>query len=559
MDTPGKSACDVGEGGVTGSEGGPVVAEVAEATGESLQKEPQTPDLSASAGTQDPENACPKVPSQTPFTSPTLSQMEKEERNLQDLTIVPTTEENPQKQSTVGLPDLLTESFGSEQKSSESGSLSEGFEHKNSEQEEQDSVNLDKDGANEKECSDVCGWISQGESVLPSMGILPEAEEIPAQASQPQKSQSSISSAASAAPSSENRSPEPQHTDPSDVMHKIKKIKWQDIEVPIITQNNNGPCPLLAIVNVMILKGQITLPSDRAEITGGELVLVVGNALFDQPRNSLPSEMRCHVEQNTEDAISILHKLLTGLDVNVKFSGVRDFEFTGELCVFDLLGIMLYHGWVVDPSSEAAAIIKDMSYNQLTNNIFAWREEAIRTNNNDLLVKAMLCEEFMANSGSQLTIHGLFELGSALAREEIAVLFRNNHFSTIYKRGDQLYQLLTDQGFLHENMVWETLNDVDATFSEFVNGNFEPIPPAPEPAASSANTTQNMTMQQQINSDEEMAKKLQEEENRLAAEAEAEASAPRQTTAVPLPHTYHPPQQAPQTHEEKKKKECVIL
>lgn len=47
----------------------------------------------------------------------------------------------------------------------------------------------------------------------------------------------------------------------------------------------------------------------------------------------------------------------------------------------------------------------------------------------------MLCEEFMANSGSQLTIHGLFELGSALGNEEIAVLFRNNHFSTIYKRG----------------------------------------------------------------------------------------------------------------------------
>ncbi|MPC89804.1 Protein FAM63B [Portunus trituberculatus] len=106
----------------------------------------------------------------------------------------------------------------------------------------------------------------------------------------------------------------------------------------------------------------------------------------------------------------------------------------------------------------------------------------------------------MANSGSQLTIHGLFELGSALRREEIAVLFRNNHFSTIYKREDQLYQLLTDQGFLHENMVWETLNDVDATFSEFVNGNFETIPPAPEPSTSSSDL-QNMTLQQQINSE----------------------------------------------------------
>ena len=47
----------------------------------------------------------------------------------------------------------------------------------------------------------------------------------------------------------------------------------------------------------------------------------------------------------------------------------------------------------------------------------------------------MLCEEFMIQSSSQLTVHGLFELTTALQREEIAVFFRNNHFSTIYKRG----------------------------------------------------------------------------------------------------------------------------
>lgn len=73
---------------------------------------------------------------------------------------------------------------------------------------------------------------------------------------------------------------------------------------------------------------------------------------------------------------------------------VRDFEFTGELCIFDLLGIMLYHGWVVDPGSEAAPIITSLSYNQLTNNIFAWKEEAIRDNNNDLLMKGTVCKNY---------------------------------------------------------------------------------------------------------------------------------------------------------------------
>lgn len=55
------------------------------------------------------------------------------------------------------------------------------------------------------------------------------------------------------------------------------------------------------------------------------------------------------VSQNMSDAMAVLHKLQTGLDVNVKFTGVRVFEYTPECIVFDLLDIPLYHGWLVDP------------------------------------------------------------------------------------------------------------------------------------------------------------------------------------------------------------------
>ena len=47
--------------------------------------------------------------------------------------------------------------------------------------------------------------------------------------------------------------------------------------------------------------------------------------------------------------MTVLPKLATGLDVNVRFTGVSDFEYTPECSVFDLLGIPLYHGWLVDP------------------------------------------------------------------------------------------------------------------------------------------------------------------------------------------------------------------
>ena len=49
---------------------------------------------------------------------------------------------------------------------------------------------------------------------------------------------------------------------------------------------------------------------------------------------------------------AVLPKLQTGLDVNVKFTGVRDFEYTPECIIFDLLRVSLFHGWLVDPQEH---------------------------------------------------------------------------------------------------------------------------------------------------------------------------------------------------------------
>ena len=44
---------------------------------------------------------------------------------------------------------------------------------------------------------------------------------------------------------------------------------------------------------------------------------------------------------------------------------------------------------------------------------------------------------------------------------------------------NQLYQLVTDQGFLNEsNVVWETLNNIEGD-TQFVDGDFVLVPPKP--------------------------------------------------------------------------------
>jgi hypothetical protein len=43
-------------------------------------------------------------------------------------------------------------------------------------------------------------------------------------------------------------------------------------------------------------------------------------------------------------------------------------------------------------------------------------------------------QQFLEESASQLTYHGLCELNAKMGDGELAVFFRNNHFSTIYKQ-----------------------------------------------------------------------------------------------------------------------------
>ena len=65
-------------------------------------------------------------------------------------------------------------------------------------------------------------------------------------------------------------------------IYHIKWIKWKGINTPIITQNENGPCPLLAIVNVLLLQRRINLPSHQEIVTSGQLMEYVGDCILEE-------------------------------------------------------------------------------------------------------------------------------------------------------------------------------------------------------------------------------------------------------------------------------------
>lgn len=159
-----------------------------------------------------------------------------------------------------------------------------------------------------------------------------------------------------------------------ELSHKTKIIQFLGRTTPIILQNDNGPCPLLAICNVLLLKNNINLSPDVAEVSQEKLLSLVAERLIDSNSN-VEDKDAGYVEnqqQNIADAIDLLPRLATGIDVNIKFTRIDDFEFTRECAIFDLLDIPLYHGWIVDPQDcETANAIGLKSYNTLMGELVA--------------------------------------------------------------------------------------------------------------------------------------------------------------------------------------------
>ncbi|XP_061357852.1 uncharacterized protein LOC133302123 isoform X2 [Gastrolobium bilobum] len=151
-------------------------------------------------------------------------------------------------------------------------------------------------------------------------------------------------------------------------IHKTKTIQFLGRTTPIVLQNDNGPCPLLAICNVLLLRNNLNLSPDIAEVSQEKLLSLVAERLIDSNSN-VNNKDSVYVEnqqQNIADAIDLLPRLATGIDVNIKFRRIDDFEFTSECAIFDLLDIPLYHGWIVDPQDyDTANAIASKSYNAL--------------------------------------------------------------------------------------------------------------------------------------------------------------------------------------------------
>lgn len=111
------------------------------------------------------------------------------------------------------------------------------------------------------------------------------------------------------------------------------------------------------------------------------------------------------------------------------------------------------------------------------------RGEALEPEEENTMADIQMIQRFVEiENATQLSPFGLTQLSTKLAPGSVSILFRNDHFSTLYKhpQSHQLYTLVTDAGYAgHAEVVWESLVDVTGFNTEYYSGDFRPVGAGP--------------------------------------------------------------------------------
>jgi hypothetical protein len=281
--------------------------------------------------------------------------------------------------------------------------------------------------------------------------------------------------------------------------YAIRHVNWTDTtgklrESPVLIQNKNGPCPLLALVNGLIMRSVdkssqppiVRALQTRENISLGLLI----QALFDE-LTTYENEVLPDIEALSR-FLTMLH---TGMNVNPRLTletptSAGVFYETSDLRFYDAFRVPLLHGWIAEPTSNAHASMTQVAQYYEDIQLLPFRKEELEdrvihsgsTLNADeqrLISDIDTIQYFVdVENATQLSFFGLSHLSKTLAPGSISILFRNDHFSTLYKhpQSGQLFTLITDAGYAdHPEIVWESLVDVTGTNAEFFAGDFRPV------------------------------------------------------------------------------------
>jgi hypothetical protein len=155
--------------------------------------------------------------------------------------------------------------------------------------------------------------------------------------------------------------------------------------------------------------------------------------------------------------------------------------------LYSTFNIPLIHGWTAPADTPAyeAFVRSAQTFEEAQNIQFLeaeledkLRSEGLPPQEQQMLQDIQTIKAFLNTWPTQLTDFGLQTISESLHPGQFAILFRNDHFSTIYKepRHGALMTLVTDAGYgTHDEIVWESLVDVNGAACEMFSGDFRVV------------------------------------------------------------------------------------
>ncbi|CAI4463830.1 conserved hypothetical protein [Saccharomyces cerevisiae RM11-1a] len=327
-----------------------------------------------------------------------------------------------------------------------------------------------------------------------------------------------------------------------DVTFLTKNVQINGTQFKILLQNGQGECALIALANVLLISPaharyaqEISrLVRGKETVTLNELVQTLADMGVQNPNGT---------DVDKQQLLQILPQLYSGLNINPEFNG--SFEDGVEMSIFRLYNVGIVHGWIIDGDNDPNSYEHVSKYSYMGAQKVLVQSYEIQKNNaqfensEQIQSDAPYLKSFLARSATQLTEYGLTHLREILVERSYAVLFRNDHFCTLYKNNGELFTLVTDPTYRNRKDInWQSLKSVNGSQDSYYTGNF--IPTSLERTETTAtgqnesyisnpfsdqntgHVTSNQVNSgasgvQQIEDDEELARRLQEQEDMRAA------------------------------------------
>lgn len=397
----------------------------------------------------------------------------------------------------------------------------------------------------------------------------------------------------------------------NDSAFEIKIISWSEYEhkTPILLQDVNGPCPLIALINTLLLKNELIVRNHILNNSGSELQLkdttqnvnefksylekqykLTGLISLDDLISRLGdllivfSDAKAHdneIQSNVDHLLEKLPLLHTGLSVN---PNVVDGTFPDDdlaTIFFKIFDLDLRHGWCLDDSENATQAWKEetsgdeLEYRSLLSLLRQLKTfdalqdfllaELDREDQNyqDHEYKQDILKKWLTINQTQLTGAGLSFLNMSMDPTDVIVFFRNNHFSTLYKRNDQeFYTLTTDLSFNKgmksvNKIVWQSLVSISGKEDLFFTGDFFPVLEY-EPVETN-DEDYRLIKELQENEDAKIAKRMQEAYNRPNQKRDVSSSKKTDRSGSSKDKSKSVDAKAESLKKEKKKSNCIIM